>query len=465
MSGFGDQIQQYSMSRTQEKSELQQLNDRFKEYLRKAELVRTDASQIDFSVLLASTSKLEKESADIKLLYEDEIQKLRAELEAVSANRQTIEAQNAAELEKRLAAEQHHNRELQDELVKLRQQLGSKDVQLVQVLAEKNDLMTQLEMLMKENVGLKRQLEEASGKYDMDGRALAEAREALAALQKKYDFERQVCAKELAEMKLRFDEKSELLLQMEVKLRNNANTVDNLPEMLERVRRAAHLQLEKYKGESEAEYTMKLNLLKKQLGQDASEFTKLAEESKILADELEEARGHNATLMITIRALDESSSTLAQSLEQERKKYSAHILALEAKIKELQNQLVVKLVDHSSIASGTAVPLTGEIESLKVLVEDAESKLIKSSSGGRAQAGYTVTEKVTYSTGHGGGTNVTVDRPKFNSLVGQCARNTTPVRSSQGPRLTVYTRNKDSLPLITPGVSNRTALVTKSLNR
>ncbi|XP_077983088.1 desmin-like [Glandiceps talaboti] len=368
------------MTRTQEKSELQQLNDRFRDYLKKVELAKSDGSQADFSLLLTATSKLEKESAEIKLLYEEEIRKLRAELEAVSANRQIYEAsvqkatQQTSYLENRLAAEEHHNRELQDELVKLRQQLGSKDVQLVQVLAEKNDLMTQLEMLMKDNVGWKRQLEETNGKYCMDGRALVEAREALAVLQKKYDFERQVYAKELAEMKVRFEEKSELLLQMEVKLRDSTHTVNNLPEMLERVRRSAHLELQKYMSESEAEYTMKLNLLKKQLGQDASEFTKLAEESKKLSVELEEARGYNATLMIKIRVLDENSTELAQSLEQERKKYSAHILTLEAKIKELQNQLIVKVTDHSS--SGTAVPLTGEIESLKVLVEDAESKYV-----------------------------------------------------------------------------------------
>ncbi|XP_077983089.1 lamin-B1-like [Glandiceps talaboti] len=380
MSRYGYQVQQYSMTRTQEKSELQQLNDRFRDYLKKVELARSGASQADFSLLLTATTKVEKESAEIKLLYEEEIRKLRAELEAVSAKRQTFEAtvqkatQQAAELEKRLAAEQHHNRELQDELAKLRQQLGSKDVQLAQVLAENKDITIQLEMLMKENAGLKRQLEEASGKYYRDGRALAEVREALAALQKKYDFERQVYAKELAELKVRFDEKAELLLQMEVKLRDSTHSVSNLPEMLERVRRAASAELEKYKAESEAEYTMKLNVLKKQLGQDASELTKLADESKKLAVELQEARGYNATLMIKIRALDENSSKLAQSLEQERKTYSAHILTLEAKMKELQNQLIVKVTDRST--SGTAVPLTGEIESLKVLVEDAESKCV-----------------------------------------------------------------------------------------
>ncbi|XP_077983090.1 uncharacterized protein LOC144437931 [Glandiceps talaboti] len=429
MSGYG--YQQPSMSRTQEKSELQHLNNRFSDYIKKVEDARNQANQVDSSALLNAIKNLEKESAEIKRLYEDEIGKLRRELDAASADRQRFEAaaqknaQLAADLQNRLVAEQRHNRELQDELARLRQQVGAKDVQLGQALADNKDLAQNLDKLKNENDALKRNLQDVSGKYDKDSRAQADAREALANLQKKSDFDRQVYAKELAELKSRLDDKDKQILQLEARLRDSTNNENKLPEMLERVRSAANAELQKYKAESEAEYAKNLNDLKKQLGQDAADISKLADENKKLTAALEDARRDNAALLNKIRALEDNNAKLAQSLDQERQKSSAHIRALEDKLKDLQNQLIAKLRDQGS---GKEPPIAGEIESLKVLVEDAESKLVKSPPGSRDKAGWgTLSGQPAYSTGYGTGTGGVGGRG--NTPVGQYGRNMALARS------------------------------------
>ncbi|XP_070575368.1 retrograde protein of 51 kDa-like [Ptychodera flava] len=144
--------------------------------------------------------------------------------------------------------------------------------------------------------------------------------------------------------------------------------------MLARVRNAAAAELEKYKQESQADYAKNLNDLKNQMGKDASNVAKLAEENKKLAAALEDERRENLALKNKIQALENDNSKLADLLAQERQKSSVHIRALEDKINDLQNKLIAKLQQEDN---GREPPIRAEIESLKVLVEDAENKMTK----------------------------------------------------------------------------------------
>ncbi|XP_070575371.1 cytotardin-like [Ptychodera flava] len=196
------------MSRNQEKSELQVLNQRFGDYIKKVEDARKQASQVDSSSLLNAIKNLENEIGVIKNLYEQELEKLRRDgVQAVAIEKQKNDAElkklaaAVAELQQRLNAEQQNNRAFQDEIARLRQQLANKDQALNQAAAANNDLARQLDNAKKENEALKRNYQDVAGKSDKDNKALANAQEALVNLQKKSDFEKKLRDEEIAELK------------------------------------------------------------------------------------------------------------------------------------------------------------------------------------------------------------------------------------------------------------------------
>ncbi|XP_070576120.1 cytotardin-like [Ptychodera flava] len=181
------------MSRNQEKSELQVLNQRFGDYIKKVEDARKQA--VDSSSLLNAIKNLENEIGVIKNLYEQELEKLRRDgVQAVAIEKQ----KNDAELKKLAAAVAElqqratKHRALQDEIARLRQQLANKDQALNQAAAANNDLARQLDNAKKENEALKRNYQDVAGKSDKDNKALANAQEALVNLQKKSDFEKKL---------------------------------------------------------------------------------------------------------------------------------------------------------------------------------------------------------------------------------------------------------------------------------
>ena len=66
-----------SLSRTQEKVELQQLNDRFASYVHHVRLLAERNNQVDSSAIIKSTKAMEVEIHNLKNMYEQELEKLR----------------------------------------------------------------------------------------------------------------------------------------------------------------------------------------------------------------------------------------------------------------------------------------------------------------------------------------------------------------------------------------------------
>lgn len=66
-----------SMSRAQEKEELQKLNDRFSQYIRKVRQLGQQSGSLDASTFIKSTRVLEEEVQHLKEMYEKEIEHLR----------------------------------------------------------------------------------------------------------------------------------------------------------------------------------------------------------------------------------------------------------------------------------------------------------------------------------------------------------------------------------------------------
>ena len=66
-----------SMTRSQEKEELQRINDRFTAYIQKVRMLREHSNQLDSSAFIKSAKVLEEEVANLKNLYESELENIR----------------------------------------------------------------------------------------------------------------------------------------------------------------------------------------------------------------------------------------------------------------------------------------------------------------------------------------------------------------------------------------------------
>ncbi|XP_002736176.1 prelamin-A/C-like [Saccoglossus kowalevskii] len=378
MSAYISSSSSVPMTRHQEKTELSLLNDRYSDYIAKVRKLQQEANQDDSSALLNSIRNLEEEINSIKALYDNELDKLRRELEGVTSEKQRLELfakKNnglATELQDRLSVEQRQNQALIGELGNLQQLLGKKDLEINQLAGERDDLAKKFNDLQRDYDGLLRDFEEVSRKLEKETLAKNEALNALDNLQKKLDFHMQVNAEEAAEMKSRLEDKAKQILMLEGKVRELGRSDNTLHELLARVRDTAHAELQKYKEESEAQYAKNLHELQIQMEQDAENIARLADENKKLCEEIDNYRREIHTLQNKVRTLEHNNGDLSESLDQERQKSSVHIQSLEAKLKEIQDMLIYKLQE---LGSGKEPPIRAEIESLKVLVEEEENRL------------------------------------------------------------------------------------------
>ena len=73
----GELVRTSSMTRAQEKEELQMINDKFLAYIQRVRMLREQSNQLNSSAFMKSSKILEEEVANLKTLYEMELENVR----------------------------------------------------------------------------------------------------------------------------------------------------------------------------------------------------------------------------------------------------------------------------------------------------------------------------------------------------------------------------------------------------
>ncbi|XP_067654932.1 lamin-B2-like isoform X2 [Haliotis asinina] len=390
-------ISQGSMSRLSEKEELQRLNDRLTSYVNRVRMVSDQGNQIDSSAFLKSAKILEEEINNLKNMYEQELDKLRKDIEVTSREKNTLQIQSnkhqqaAAEIQDRLSVESDKSRKLTDEVTQLQRQVTGLEAQLHSAKMAATMKGPDNSDLLQRNVeGLTRENETLKHRYEVEQVARQEAEDRVQQLMKKLEFNDQVNAQQVIELRNRVESSTGTILSLEAKVRELSKSDSSMGDLLKTVREASEAEFKKYQMESDAEYSRNIAALRVQLDNDAATIERLQTEKTQLEGSAGEMKAKVRSLEGQLSNIDHQRKSLEDMLAVERSRSSDNIRTLEKKLREVQEVLFTKIKEASSIREAN-VPLKAEIESLKLLLEEEEKRLQVQRNVNQMQPASTVT--------------------------------------------------------------------------
>ena len=371
-------ISSNSMSRAQEKEELQRLNDRFSQYILKVRQLG-QGRQLDSSAYLNSARVLEEEVTNLKNLYERELNNMRQQLEETSREKNNIQQhcqkyqQTAQDLEDRLLVETDKNRKLVDQINTCQQRISclEQDLMQVKVAPRSSDdvprMQRDMDNLTRENENFKR-------RWEKEQLLRQEVEERLHAFHHKIEFDQQVQNEQQTDLRQRLESATATIFGLENRVKELSKTDANIPELLKQVRESAEIELQKYQSESEQQYTRNISALKVQMENDASTIDRLEHEKSQVLGSVGDLKARITSLEGQIRMIDHQRQSLEEVLQQERSRSADQLQNMEKRFREVQEVLFVKM-QEANISRDTNIPLKAEIEALKALLEDEEKRL------------------------------------------------------------------------------------------
>ncbi|KAL4224796.1 Intermediate filament tail domain-containing protein [Mactra antiquata] len=374
-----DIISPISSARKQEKHDLQQLNDRFTTYIQKVRLLSEQNNRLDTSTFVKQTRILEEEVANLKTLYERELDVIRQELNASNREKSNYQLQceknksAAIDFETRLAAEVDKNHRLIDDLNQLQRKTNTLEGELMN-LRQAGDGRSDFMHLQREMDKIIRENEEHKRRAEQESLLRTEADDRCHSLTKKLEFNEQVHAQQLAEIKERLEQSQCTVISLESRLGQMAKNDVAIPDILKQVREQAQFEFKRYQMESEENYNRNLSALKCQMDNDASTIERLSSDKSKLQGQIGELNAKIRNLEGQIMTLEHQRSTVEDLIKQERAKSSAQIQEMDKKLHEMQ-ELVFSKMREANTERDLHIPLKAEIEAMKILLEEEEKRL------------------------------------------------------------------------------------------
>ncbi|XP_013408098.1 centrobin isoform X2 [Lingula anatina] len=378
MSGF---IMDFNtMSRMHEKQELQNINDRFSNYVQMVRSIRDQSSQVESTAFLSSVQVLEEEVTKLKHMYEHELEKLRRHLDDVNHEKSHFQVQSvknesvASQLQDQLHQETDKNKSMFDQMNVLHRTIAQKEHELHEAKMALQRPLGDLEQLQRDYMNVLRENQDLKRRYERETINRQEAEEKIHTLQSKMDFQQQVSAQEMEDIRMRLESSANTILHLESKVRETGKTDNNLVEMLQKVRETAQAELDRYKMESEENFSRSITALKAQMDIDSRNTETISAENRRMHSEVDELTSKIRNLRGQIETLETQKKNLEDVLDQERHRSADHIQRLEKKLREL-NDLLFQKMREANAAKDAQVPLKAEIEAFKTLLEEEEKRL------------------------------------------------------------------------------------------
>ncbi|XP_041367270.1 uncharacterized protein LOC121381918 isoform X3 [Gigantopelta aegis] len=365
--------------------ELRQLNERFMSYIQRVRQLGEQASQGDCSALLTSTKSLEQEINNLKNLYEQELQKLRDEMEALNKDKACYQVQSnkhqqvAAELQERflyrMSGEVDKNRKLRDELNSLQRKVVHLDAEL-HGSSRANEMPSDSISFQRTIENLRRENEVWQKRYEHEQIARQQAEDLIQQIMKKVEFNEQVYKQQLKDLNERNNGAVATIMCLETKIRELTNNDNSVSDMLKQVREVAESELNKYKMETEAQQFRDMSGLKSQMQQDSTIIENFQAENSRLQACNDDLIGKIYKLEGQISGLESQQQTFEDNVQRERCQATENIRRLENKLRQVQDLLFAKIQEVSDSRESN-VPLKTEIKALKILLEEEERRLTR----------------------------------------------------------------------------------------
>lgn len=372
---------QHACNRTQEREELQKINDRFTSYIQKVRHLREQSGQQeDTTSFIKSTKILEDEVATLKSLYEKELDNVRKQLEEVTRERNSYQMQCsknkqfALDLENRLMVESEKNRRLMEEMNTSHKRIQSLESELSESKVNSGRPYDNINNLTRDSEKMIREIETLKRRYEKEQLMRQEAEDKAHQISQKMDFENQVYNQQIKELRERLETASATILSLETRIRQYSKSDTSVSGLLQQVRESAEEEMMRFKIESEENYARNITALKTQMENDAKTIDRLNTEKSQILGQIVELRAKITSLEGQIHNLNHQKVSLEEMVAQERARATEQVAAMSQKLKDVQEMLFVKMREAST-SHDCHMPLKAEISAMKALLEEEEKRL------------------------------------------------------------------------------------------
>lgn len=366
--------------RRMETEYLSSLNDRFAIYVGKVHQIQEQTKSIENATLVATIKSLNDETLDLKRIYEDEINKLRSQLDEVFSEKNCQELSSnkhialSAELENKLLEEVAVRRKLEAALGETHRLLAEKDATISELHISVSEHKQANADLAREKDGLQAFSSNLQEMHDNEATKRTEVESKLATLQDQCSFDKEMFNKEINELQSRVHAADMAIKIAEERLKEHDIIDDQLAAALVKVKQQSHSELLRFQEEAEYSYLASLTSVKNQLDTSAKNHAVSLDENIRLKAMLDELTADVKKEQSKSCAIEQENRALIKTAEIERGQFANASQNQESRIRNLQEDINTKIRELSA-AYNSNIPVDVEIEAFSGLLEAEEKRL------------------------------------------------------------------------------------------
>ncbi|XP_075066551.1 lamin tail domain-containing protein 1 isoform X2 [Mixophyes fleayi] len=363
--------------RNSEKAQIQDIKERFSNYIGNVKSMRNQLKQADGS---SASQHHQEEMIAIRSLYEQEIGNLREKLEQ---NYREQSADYSNRHRNTIQSSEYQNRLLEMNRDILRKDEEIRALQLV-VAQQESDIQSlkgaagpptiQLELAKQELRELQANIHMAQAKYEEEFSQRLKLQDEMAELTRRAEELAQIYVKESQELRAQVAQSEDLVLQLEDRLRTVSRGGPAFMETVQKIQEASEAEVKRLQNETESVYNQSLLELQMRLNNDQILLGQAKEENQHLHQRVEDLTNEVTVLEKKLFSEETDNKTLLENLETERSRGLQHIRGMEARLEEMQDLLLAKMRELNTFQE-TNVSLRIELDALKAMLEEEEQQM------------------------------------------------------------------------------------------
>ncbi|XP_072922156.1 uncharacterized protein [Hemitrygon akajei] len=370
-----------SNSRFSEKAQLQELQERFCQYVQNMKCLTDQLEMNDNSSNLKRIQELEEEIVAARNMYNKEIQSLHDQLDQNCKERMQIEINNLqnsqliAEFRESILALNTAILQKEEEKKNLELLLCQKEAELRELQMSAGKPASQLEELRRELQKLNSCLEEVQKKYEKEQKQSQELQTIIQQLRCKLDLQQENHCQDMMCMREKAAEAEAVIQDLEDKLRKANMDDGGAMEMLRKIRESNHAEMQQYRQQTEQSFNQNVMDLTMCLNKERIQLEQIQEENQRFRQHINNLTTEIKILQDKVLSEEENKVALVNKLNCEQQKSQQHTNELKSRLEEVEDLLLAKMKELH-FKNGAVVPsLQGDISSFKCMLEAEERRL------------------------------------------------------------------------------------------
>lgn len=363
------------ITRQEEKTQLQNLNDRLAAYIDRIRNLETENNRL--LVQVRSTEEtVSREVSSVKSMYENELEDARRVLDDTAKEKARLQIENgklkadADEWKGKYSKRDREARDAENSAQKLQKENNDLLARTSDAEAARKALDTEVNKLKGELANLERQLAHAKKQLEDETLLRVDLQNRLQSTKEDLQFKTQMFEQQLTERTVttskEYDEVDASTIREEYE--------SKMQEALQEMREQHDRQLQEVRGEVETIYERQVGSLKSALNRSMSGPTASTDEIKITRKRIDEMSSELTKLKKENAALEAQVTNLQSQLAREQEEFEERLTMKDQEIADLRATIEEQSQEYADILE-VKIKLDNEIATYRKLLETEEERL------------------------------------------------------------------------------------------